>query len=34
VSSDFAFWKAGVGDPGEIYDGLVDATRPGKRAQP
>ncbi|MFF0155333.1 hypothetical protein [Micromonospora sp. NPDC005203] len=24
MSSDFAFWKVGVGDPGEIYDGLAD----------
>jgi hypothetical protein len=24
VSSDFAFWKVGEGDPGEIYDGLAD----------
>lgn len=24
MSSDFAFWKAGEGDPGEIYDGLAD----------
>ncbi|MET7374085.1 hypothetical protein [Micromonospora arida] len=29
MSSDFAFWKAGVGEPGEIYDGLADgATGP------
>jgi hypothetical protein len=24
MSSDFAFWKAGEGDPGDIYDGLAD----------
>ena len=24
MSSDFAFWKAGDGEPGDIYDGLVD----------
>ena len=24
VSSDFAFWKGGEGDTGEIYDGLAD----------
>jgi len=26
VSSDFAFWKAGDGDPGEIFDGLADGV--------
>ena len=26
VSSDFAFWKAGQGDPGEIFDGLADGV--------
>lgn len=26
MSSDFAFWKAGEGDPGEIYDGLADGV--------
>ena len=26
VSSDFAFWKAGEGDPGEIFDGLAEGV--------
>jgi hypothetical protein len=26
VSSDFAFWKAGEGDPSEIFDGLADGV--------
>jgi hypothetical protein len=26
VSSDFAFWKAGQGDPGEIFDCLADGV--------
>ncbi|GAA4732928.1 hypothetical protein Prum_098710 [Phytohabitans rumicis] len=26
VSSDFAFWKVGAGDAGEIYDGLADGV--------
>jgi hypothetical protein len=26
VSSDFAFWKAGHGDPGEIFDSLADGV--------
>ncbi|MFB9181257.1 hypothetical protein ACFFX1_24220 [Dactylosporangium sucinum] len=26
MSSDFAFWKVGDGDPGEIFDGLADGA--------
>jgi hypothetical protein len=26
VSSDFGFWKAGAGNPGEIFDGLADGV--------
>ncbi|GAA1403937.1 hypothetical protein ACFQZ4_50540 [Catellatospora coxensis] len=29
MSSDFAFWKAGEGDPGEIFDGLADGVTEG-----
>jgi hypothetical protein len=32
MSSDFAFWKQGAGDPGEIFDdlaeGITDALEP------
>ncbi|MEV6816309.1 hypothetical protein [Micromonospora sp. NPDC051296] len=24
MSSDFGFWKRGLGDPGEIFDGLAE----------
>jgi hypothetical protein len=26
MSSDFAFWKRGEGDPGEIFDALADGV--------
>ncbi|WP_239132819.1 hypothetical protein [Paractinoplanes durhamensis] len=26
MSSDVAFWKAGEGDPGEIFDGLAEGV--------
>jgi hypothetical protein len=26
VSTDFAFWKVGTGDPGEIFDGVGDGV--------
>ncbi|GAB3937374.1 hypothetical protein [Micromonospora vulcania] len=29
MSSDFAFWKVGEGDPGEIYDGLAEGVTDG-----
>ncbi|MDG4781266.1 hypothetical protein O7614_16575 [Micromonospora sp. WMMD961] len=26
MSSDFAFWRVGEGNPGDIYDGLADGV--------
>lgn len=34
MSTDVAFWKVGVGDPGEIYDGLADGETEALQPHP